>query len=107
MWKNLITNHVKMSFKKSALVIVGNVPIRLAESVEKKNSQVLCVCLQESKILKVQLFEECLQRKSRHECIVLSETILVLLLTLNIFTISYCIFPRERCEFKGLPNWKL
>lgn len=36
MWKNFITNHVKMSFKKSALIIVGNAPIRLAESVEKK-----------------------------------------------------------------------
>lgn len=44
MWKNFITNHVKMSFKKSALIIVGNAPIRLAESVEKKKqSGALCL----------------------------------------------------------------
>lgn len=41
MWKNFITNHVKMSFKESAWIIVGSVHIRLAESVEKKSSQVL------------------------------------------------------------------
>lgn len=44
MWKNFITNHVKMGFKKSALVLVGNVPIRLAESVEKKNRCSVFAC---------------------------------------------------------------
>lgn len=48
MGKNFITNHIKMNFKKRALTVVGNVHVKLAESVEKKNSQMLCVCSQEN-----------------------------------------------------------
>lgn len=63
MWKNFVTNHVTMSFKKSALIIVGSVHIRLAESVEKKNSQVLCVCLQENSISQIAAFWSVLTEK--------------------------------------------
>lgn len=55
MWKDFITNQVKMSLKSSALIIVANVHRKLAESVEKK-SRVLCACLQENEILTVQCF---------------------------------------------------
>lgn len=74
MWKNFITNHVKMSFKESALIIVGSVCIRLAESVEKKSSQMLARKLN----FKSAAFSRVLTERLGSECIILSQTILIL-----------------------------
>lgn len=48
LWEKISSLIIKMNFKRSALTVVGNVHVKLAESVEKKNSQMLCVCSQEN-----------------------------------------------------------
>lgn len=44
MWKDFITNQVKMSLKSSALIIVANVHSKLAESLEKKSRYYVLAC---------------------------------------------------------------